>query len=75
MMRTAVIDRLEEGIATLIPDDGSPIFERSLGEGFFEGQTVIIEENGEIRRAEENEIPKRNNKERLQSLFNKNKKD
>ena len=75
MMRTAVIDRVEEGIATVIPDDGTPIFETALGEGFFEGQTVVIEDSGTVRHAEENEIPKRNNKERLRNLFNKNKKD
>ncbi len=70
--RTAVIDRIEEGIATIIPDDGAEIFTLAVEEGFFEGQTVVIEENG-IRPAEDAEMPPRNNKERLKKLFNKNK--
>ena len=70
--RTAVIDRIEEGIATVIPDDGSDIFTLSVTEDFFEGQTVVITEDG-IRPAEEAENPPRNTKERLKNLFNKNK--
>ena len=71
---TAVIDRIEEGIATVIPDDGSEIFNLPVTEEFSEGQTVIITENG-IRAADECEKPERNNKERLSRLFNKSKKD
>ena len=71
-VKTAVIDRIEEGIATIIPDDGSEIFTLTVTEEFSEGQTVIIEENG-IRPAEDAEMPPRNNKERLKKLFNKNK--
>ena len=70
--KTAVIDRIEEGIATIIPDDGSEIFTLTVTEEFSEGQTVIIEENG-IRPASECEKPPRSNKERLKNLFNKNK--
>ena len=70
--KTAVIDRIEEGIATVIPDDGSPLFTIPLPEGFFEGQTVIITDDG-IRVAEDGEKPTRNNKERLRNLFNKSK--
>ncbi|MBE6586998.1 MAG: hypothetical protein E7647_01125 [Ruminococcaceae bacterium] len=70
--KTAVIDRIEEGIATLIPDDGSAPFETTLPEGFFEGQTVVITDDG-IRGAEEWEKPQRNNKDRLRNLFNKSK--
>ena len=44
--KAAVIDRIEEGIATIIPDDGSEIFTLTVTEEFSEGQTVIIEENG-----------------------------
>ena len=71
-VRTAVIDRIEEGIATIIPDDGSDIFTLEVSEEFFEGQTVVIMEDG-IRPAEEAEKPPRNTKERLKNLFNKNK--
>ena len=71
-VRTAVIDRIEEGIATIIPDDGSDIFTLDVTEEFFEGQTVVITEDG-IRPAEEAEKPLRNTKERLKNLFNKNK--
>ena len=70
--RTAVIDRIEEGIATIIPDDGASPFNILLSEEFFEGQTVVICESG-IRPAEEWERPIRNNKKRLLNLFNKNK--
>lgn len=71
-VKTAVIDRIEEGIATVIPDDGSEIFTLPVTEEFFEGQTVIIGENG-IRAAKDAEKPERNNKNRLRNLFNKNK--
>ena len=71
---TAVIDRIDQGIATVIPDDGSPLFTCPLPEGFFEGQTVILE-NGTVRPAEDGEIPPRGNKERLRNLFNKSKKE
>ena len=71
-VRTAVIDRIEEGIATIIPDDGSDIFTLNVTEEFFEGQTVVITEDG-IRPAEEAEKPYRNTKKRLKNLFNKNK--
>lgn len=71
-MKTAVIDRIEEGIATVIPDDGGEIFSLPVTEEFSEGQTVVITENG-IRAAEESEKPKRSNKDRLRNLFNKNK--
>ena len=60
------------GIATVIPDDGSPLFTIRLDESFFEGQTVIID-GDVVRPAADDEIPKRNNKERLKKLFNKNK--
>lgn len=70
--KTAVIDRIEEGIATIIPDDGSEIFTLPVENGFFEGQTVIMEENG-IRPANEDEKPERTNSQRLKDLFNKNK--
>ncbi|MBQ2730098.1 MAG: DUF3006 domain-containing protein [Clostridia bacterium] len=70
--KTAVIDRIDEGIATVIPDDGSEIITLPLPEGFAEGQTVIIE-NGAVRHANEDESPPRNNKERLRNLFNKSK--
>ena len=70
--KTAVIDRIEEGIATVIPDDGSDIFTLKVSEEFFEGQTVVIIEDG-IRPADEAEKPRRNTKERLKNLFNKNK--
>ena len=71
-VRTAVIDRIEEGIATVIPDDGADIFTLEVSEEFFEGQTVVIMEDG-IRPADEAEKPLRNTKERLKNLFNKNK--
>ena len=71
-VRTAVIDRIEEGIATIIPDDGSDIFTLNVTEDFFEGQTVVIQKDG-IRPADEAEKPLRNTKERLKNLFNKNK--
>ena len=69
---TAVIDRIEEGIATLIPDDGSAPFNLALSKEFKEGQTVVICEGG-VRSAEEWESPKRDNKQRLKNLFNKTK--
>lgn len=74
-MKTAVIDRIENGVATVIPDDGSHIFNVRLSEDFSEGQTVVVEENGNIRRAKDSEIPKRDNKEKLNKLFSKNKKE
>ena len=69
---TAVIDRIEEGIATLIPDDGSAPFNLALSDEYSEGQTVVICEGG-VRPAEEWEKPMRNNKQRLKNLFNKTK--
>lgn len=74
-MKTAVIDRIENGIATIIPDDGSPIFNTHLSKDFFEGQTVVVEENGNIRAADDTEIPQSDNKEKLNKLFSKNKKE
>ena len=71
-IKTAVIDRIENGIATIIPDDGSDMFTLTVTKEFSEGQTVIIEDGG-IRPANECEKPPRNNKERLKNLFNKNK--
>ncbi len=73
--KTAVIDRIEKGIAIIIPDDGSALFKASLPDGFFEGQTVVVDKNGNIRAADDTEIPKRDNKEKLNKLFNKNKKE
>lgn len=72
--KTAVIDRIEEGVATVIPDDGTPLFTLHLPDGFFEGQTVILTDEG-IRPAKEDEIPPRNSKERLRNLFNKSKQE
>ena len=69
---TAVIDRIEEGIATLIPDDGTEPFNLRLPEGYAEGQAVVICD-GSVRPAEEWERPRKNNKQRLRDLFNKNK--
>ena len=69
--KTAVIDRIEEGIATVIPDDGSEISTLPVTEEFSEGQTVILTDDG-IRPATECEKPVRNNKDRLKKLFNKN---
>ena len=71
-IKTAVIDRIEGGIATVIPDDNEKIFTLKVTEEFFEGQTVVILENG-IRPASESEKPLRTNKEKLKNLFNKNK--
>ena len=71
-MKTAVIDRIEKGIATVSPDDGSEIFTLSVTKELFEGQTVVITDDG-IRPACSGEGPFRNNKERLEKLFNKNK--
>ncbi|MBQ4066363.1 MAG: hypothetical protein IJD22_01840 [Clostridia bacterium] len=71
-IRTAVIDRIEDGIATVIPDDGSAPFEAALPEGFLEGQAVVITEVG-IRAAADGERPPKNNKDRLRNLFNKSK--
>ena len=73
--KTAVIDRIEQGIATVIFDDGSPMLNTRLAEDFHEGETVVIEADGTVRHAEKAEIPERKNKERLLNLFNKNKKD
>ena len=73
-IRTAVIDRIDEGIATLIPDDGGAPLTLPLSEEFFEGQTVVITKDG-VRPANEGEMPPRPNKDRLRNLFNKNKKD
>ncbi len=70
--KTAVIDRIEDGIATIIPDDGSSPLTIPLPDGFSEGQAVIITDSG-VRHAEEWEKTRRNNKERLRNLFNKNK--
>lgn len=69
-LRTAVIDRIEKGIATVIPDDGTKIFTTRVTNDFFEGQTVVIEDAG-LRPARPEEMPKRNNKDRLNNLFNK----
>ena len=69
---TAVIDRIEEGIATLSPDGDSAPFNLALSEEYKEGQTVVICEGG-VRPAEEWEKPQRNNKQRLKNLFNKSK--
>lgn len=72
--KTAVIDRIECGIATVIPDNGEPPFSLPVSEEFSEGQTVILTKDG-IRPATEDEMPRRCNKDRLNKLFNKNKKD
>ena len=68
--RTAVIDRIEKGIATVIPDDGAKIFTTHVTSDFFEGQTVVLEDTG-LRPARPEEMPKRNNEDRLKNLFNK----
>ncbi len=73
--KTAVIDRIEEGIATVIPDDGGKIFTCPAEEGFAEGVAVVIEEDGTVRIALCGEKKERNTKEKLKKLFNKNKKD
>ena len=73
--KTAVIDRIEEGIAVIIPDDGGEIFTCPAKEGFAEGAAVVIEEDGTVRTALPDETKKKNTKEKLKNLFNKNKKD
>lgn len=73
--RTAVIDRIEEGIAVVIPDDGGEIFTCPAKDGLAEGMAVVIEEGGTVRAALPGERKKRSTKEKLQRLFNKNKKD
>ena len=73
--KTAVIDRIEEGIATVIPDDGGEIFTCPAGDDLAEGTAVVIEEDGSVRPALEGERKERNTKEKLKKLFNKNKKD
>lgn len=73
--QTAVIDRIEEGIAVIIPDDGGDILTCPAKEGFAEGMAVVIEEDGTVRIALCGEKKERNTKEKLKKLFNKNKKD
>lgn len=69
-----VVDRVEDGIAVLIPDDGSEIFEIS-GDRFRLSENMsctAVFRNGKLT-----EILPRSaateNKDRLNKLFNKNK--
>jgi len=70
--RTAVIDRIEEGIATVIPDDGTLPFSCPASEDLYEGQAVVITDEG-VRPAKDGERPSKNTKKKLRDLFNKSK--
>lgn len=69
-----VVDRVEDGVAVIIPDDGSEIFEASedkfkLSENM---SCTAVFTDGELTDIVPREN-KTNNKDRLNRLFNKNK--
>lgn len=76
MKTVCIVDRIENGIAVLVPDDGSPVREERVEKyPFLASGEAAVYEDGKLRPAEkgEREDRRESNAQRLEKLFRKNK--